>query len=197
MNINEIEKLLEKYYEGQTTLEEELRLREFFLKDIVPPHLAEHADLFRALESSREEELSDPDFEKRFLSAIRETPVIGLQSVNRRLMYITSLAAGFLILIGLFFTFQRDIFNRSADKSDPKMKVAFAETQKALLLLSGNFNTGLNQIKKLSAFDNGVSQVQNLGHFHDGIQQAQKLKEFYKIQTLIINPDGNSRSQNH
>ena len=183
MNINETEKLLEKYYEGQTTLDEERRLREFFLTEFVPPHLTVHAELFRTIASSKEEELPDPDFERKFMQAISTVPVIKHPAVNRKLIYITSLAACLLILAGLFF-----LFRPATVKTDPEMEIAFAETQKALLLLSGNFNTGLEQMGKLKTFDEGMTKVQNFSRFNDGVEKAEKLSEFYKYQTINIKP---------
>ena len=51
----DIEQLLEKYYEGETTLEEEKALRDFFQSDAVPSHLAHHAGLFRYATETRNE----------------------------------------------------------------------------------------------------------------------------------------------
>lgn len=42
----EIEKLLEKYYEGETTLQEEKYIKEFFSKSDIPTHLQHHVAEF-------------------------------------------------------------------------------------------------------------------------------------------------------
>ncbi|QHL87908.1 HEAT repeat domain-containing protein [Nibribacter ruber] len=48
MQFNQIEALLEKYYNGQTSLPEEAQLREFFLKTkLLPDHLKAHAAAFQ------------------------------------------------------------------------------------------------------------------------------------------------------
>jgi len=189
MNTKEIEDLLEKYYEGLTSLEEEKQLCEFFLEDIVPSYLAPYADLFRSFAESRQEEISDPEFEEKFLKAIEETPVISMYSKKRRLIYITGLAAGVLLLIGLFFTFTKDVFTKPPKNTITNPDLAYAETQKALLMLSENFHTGISQIEKLQAFDKGIEQLQNLQRFDQGILQVQKFSEFYKFQKLVFNPD--------
>lgn len=54
----DIEKLLEKYYAGETTLDEEKQLRTFFRGASVPTHLAKHAGLFRHFAQARQEEPS-------------------------------------------------------------------------------------------------------------------------------------------
>lgn len=49
----EIETLLKKYYEGETSLQEEKELRQFFQQDTIPEHLLSHAAQFRYFASTR------------------------------------------------------------------------------------------------------------------------------------------------
>jgi hypothetical protein len=76
MNFKEIEDLLEKFYEGATNPAEEQKLRDFFTKGEIPPHLSSHTDLFRYYEEAGKEELPAPDFEERFLASIGQPRVI-------------------------------------------------------------------------------------------------------------------------
>ncbi|GAB3717280.1 hypothetical protein GCM10027592_59270 [Spirosoma flavus] len=50
-----IEKLLEKYYDGETTLDEEKELRAYFQQDNIPAHLQSHAPQFRYFANARSE----------------------------------------------------------------------------------------------------------------------------------------------
>lgn len=50
-----IEQLLEKYYEGETTLAEEKQLRAFFQQETIPAHLQSHAAQFRYFADARQE----------------------------------------------------------------------------------------------------------------------------------------------
>jgi hypothetical protein len=187
MNTKEIEILLEKYYEGQTTKDEEYRLKKFFQEEIVPPHMAADADLFRSMAESAKEEIQDPGFETRFLEAIGEPKVVSMVPKNRRLVYITSLAAGILLIAGVVLTLRFQVFDKNQGAIDSKTALAYTETQKALLMLSKNFNSGMEQVQKFQVFDKGVSQVYNLGSFDRGVQQVKKFSDFYKFQTVVIN----------
>lgn len=51
----DIEALLERYYNGETTLAEEKQLRQFFQQDTLPAHLEAHAGLFRYVVETRNE----------------------------------------------------------------------------------------------------------------------------------------------
>jgi hypothetical protein len=187
MNTKEIEALLEKYYSGEASHEEERQLRKFFLEEIVPPHLSADAELFRSFASARKEELPDPDFEKKFLAAIGEPKVMEMFPRKRRLVYITSLAAGILLLAGILLTLRFEVFKKSSANS-MSTEEAYIRTKQALMMLSQNFNTGLDQAQKFQAFDKGLSQVGALRSFDKGIQQVQKFSDFYKYQKIVNNP---------
>lgn len=49
----DINALLERYYNGETTLDEEKQLRQFFQQDTVPAHLKAHAEPFRYFAEAR------------------------------------------------------------------------------------------------------------------------------------------------
>jgi hypothetical protein len=57
--MKDIEKILKKYYEGETTLAEEKMLRAFFQEENTPQHLQSHAAQFRFLAESRTEKASE------------------------------------------------------------------------------------------------------------------------------------------
>jgi len=189
MNTTEIKKLIEKYFEGETTQAEEVLIRDFFLNEKVPPDLAIYADLFGYFSDTGKDEISNPDFEQRFLSQINETPVIPLAPERRQIYYITSIAAGILLLYGLIFTFRHDIIknpgNHQLKDTYTTPSAAYIAAKKALLMVSVNLNTGLDQVQKLQSFQKGMEKIETFS-------------QFYKFQQIIINPDEiNSRPQNH
>lgn len=90
-----IEELIERYFEGQTSCEEERELRCFFNRENVPEHLQVYRPLFICLEQE--------------VKAFREksTPTAKLPSYRRRFIYMMSgVAAGILLLIGIAGTKQ-------------------------------------------------------------------------------------------
>ena len=48
-----IEELLNKYFDGDTTCEEERELRRFFTQETVPEHLKEYSPLFAFLKRKK------------------------------------------------------------------------------------------------------------------------------------------------
>ena len=85
------EELLEKYFDGQTTCEEERALRRFFASDQVPEHL----EVYRPLETFRETQKEE---------AAPATHPAGVRKPTRlyRLYYLTTgIAATLLLCIGI------------------------------------------------------------------------------------------------
>ena len=53
--MKDIETLLNKYFEGETTCEEERRLRRFFAEGLVPEHLEVYRPVFAFFEAEQKE----------------------------------------------------------------------------------------------------------------------------------------------
>ncbi|MCX6306070.1 MAG: hypothetical protein NT040_13995 [Bacteroidetes bacterium] len=182
MNTSEIEALLEKFYEGDTSLGEEMILRDYFLGPDVPVHLKPHQPLFECYRDEQLQELGDRDFEHKLTTLFATepaamTPVVQLHPARHRMMFITGIAASIVILVGLFFTFQNEMFKGSlTQQGNAETEIAYADASAALMLVSGNLNHGLKQAERLQMVDRAMKNMQ-------------LFNKFYQAQTLIINPD--------
>lgn len=102
MDYKYIEQLLEHYWEGETTLQEESILRTFFSQpdsQEIPENLRKYQDLFRC-ELQKEEPLGE-DFDVRILEQIGEAPVAKTVSLKDRLMPLFKAAAIVAIVLTL------------------------------------------------------------------------------------------------
>jgi hypothetical protein len=138
MNARELNSLLEKYYSGESTEEEERMLREYFNEDSVLPGFEAEKEIFAYYKSGREIPGPSHDFETRILAGIDSSDNKGKSRDTRRILLpLLGAAASVLILAGsYFFLVQRmepkDTF------TDPKL--AYAETMKILLDVSSKMN---------------------------------------------------------
>ena len=98
MDYKYIEQLLERYWEGETTLQEEAILRAFFSQEDVPASLMKYKSLFDC--GLQEETLSD-DFDARILSSIgqEEEPKAKIVTLASRLKPLFKAAAIVAILL--------------------------------------------------------------------------------------------------
>jgi len=129
MELANIEKLLEKYENGETTLAEENKLKIYFSSDNVAPHLIEYQALFNYFSTSKNE---------------RFTKTIQLNSQPRNWRWLT-VAASLVLLISVYTGYQKHQQN--------KAEKVFNETQMALTMLSKNLNKGTTAIGELQEFE--------------------------------------------
>ena len=97
MDYKYIEQLLERYWQCETTLQEEAILRTFFSQPDIPEELQKYQALF-SYESQKEESLGE-DFDARMLDLIGETPKI--ITLKDRLMPLFKAAAIVAIILTL------------------------------------------------------------------------------------------------
>ena len=96
-----IDELLNKYFEGETSCEEERELRRFFTEEEVPEEMQMYRPMFAYLDKEVKEHQSLPP------KAANKKVKIG-RITPRRLYYtIGSIAAGLLILVGVANLYQQ------------------------------------------------------------------------------------------
>lgn len=101
MDSKQIEKLLERYWACETSVEEERQLRRFFNSEDVPAHLLRYKDLFVYQEFLQDDHLGE-DFDERLLKQV-EVPVVKAKSVSifTRLAPIMRAVAAIALLLAL------------------------------------------------------------------------------------------------
>lgn len=141
MESNNIELLLEKYFQGGISTVEENELRTYFSSPDVAPHLERYKPMF------------DYSVLVKDQQAKQETP---LQSKKHRVMWL-SIAASVVVLLGIgIYLFYN--YNNANGKQDlgtyDDPEVAFAATQKALELVSNNLNIGIKSVYYIQEYQN-------------------------------------------
>ena len=129
MELTNIEKLLEKYLDATTTIEEETILRTYFTSEDVAPHLIEYKALFEYFSESKKETF---------------TKTIQLKTEKRNWKWI-SVAASFLLIASVFVGYKTNQYRQE--------RKLYAQTQQALAMLSLNLNKGSKAINELQEFE--------------------------------------------
>src|SRR6266850_2059260 len=159
MDSKHIEQLLEKYWNCETSLEEEQQLREYFRGENIPGQWKEASELFRYFEQQRHQPLMDQTFETVVLKKIRKESQRGKEySIMRNVVRI---AAGLIVVIAATFIVRQEIRKSYPPEdtfSDPKM--AFEETKKALMMISKGFGKGQKEASKINVFNDAEQKVQ-------------------------------------
>jgi hypothetical protein len=161
MDSNRINELLRKYWNCETSLEEEAELREYFKSANIPEEQRDTAPLFQYFEENKKKSLNDISFDGQVMEKIR-TP--NKQGQVARLVYNTMrIAAGLGVVLAATWFIRNEIRSSAPAEvvdtyDDPKM--AFEETKKALMMISKSFGTAEEQAKKINLFNEAQEEIQ-------------------------------------
>ena len=142
MELANIEKLLEKYLDATTTLQEEVILKNYFTGGFVAKHLQEYAYLFNYFATSREE---------TFTKTISLEPK---KSKKRNLTWF-SVAASVALLVSLFFGKQQ--YNKNKQRKEAQR--IYTQVSKGLALLSKNLKKGEQAVAVLYTYENTINKI--------------------------------------
>jgi hypothetical protein len=123
MELVNIEKLIEKYENAETSLQEEQLLKEYFQQESVPAHLLEYKAMFNYFDESSEEHYTKP---------------IQLKPRRSNWKWL-SIAATVALLVSIYTINSPGTISESERQ---EAQLAFQETQKAFQLISQNLNKG-------------------------------------------------------
>lgn len=138
MELANIEKLVEKYDNAETTLQEETILREYFLSDNVAPHLQEYQMMFAYFQTSKDE---------TYNKTIELEPKKA-KKVNFRWL---SVAASVVLLFSVFMG--------NEYRKQKQAEAQFAQVTEALKMLSSNINKGNDAFNNLYAYEDSVNKI--------------------------------------
>ncbi len=175
MDIKEIQVLLEKYFEGETTLDEDQALLDYFSGESVDPELRPWQQQFLLLKSGREPLVFDPEFENRLAGMVEAQQEIPLREHRSRWITRFAVAATIAVLIGISGVI---VLNKGWHKekdtfSDPQL--AYAEAQKTLMYISQKMNQGmkpLNAVSKINAGAKPLKSLKKLDHSLDMLNRV-------------------------
>lgn len=137
MELRQIEILLEKYFEGETTLQEEKKLKAYFSSSEVAPHLESYIPMFANFQKQKE---------------VQFTKALPLQPRKQNYVKWIGVAASFVALFGTLLYFNpQENSNDLGTFSNPEE--AFIETQKALNMVSTEVNKGIKSIEILNEYE--------------------------------------------
>ncbi|MGB5227005.1 MAG: hypothetical protein WBN55_01990 [Eudoraea sp.] len=137
MELDKIQKLLEKYFEATTTVEEEKQLRDYFSQDSVAPHLEQYAPMFAYFSIAKDERFT------------KQVPLKPRVSYHKWI----SIAAVAVMVFGIFFG--------NDYREQREAEFAYSETKKALNLLAQNLERGTEKVAYLNEFEQTKQKIYN------------------------------------
>ena len=175
MEIKEIQKLLEKFYEGQSSPEEETILRTFFLNKEVPVGLEPDRLYFETMETGKRESRPEESQSSDILQAIKvsEPDLLESDSKIARFYPWISAAAGLVLVLGTYFFLShqqpKDTYN------DPQL--AYMEAKKVLYYVSSTLNNGTRHLDVIQKTNQKIAPLQKMEVVNRAMNEMKKISE--------------------
>jgi len=158
MVLNNIEELLEKYNNAETSLKEEAQLKAYFAGDDVAAHLEHYKPLFQYFSLSQQEQY---------------TKDVSLNTKKTKLYQWISVAAVAVLMLGLIVP---KMFGPTEQEKQEALLV-YNQTMEAFNLISLGMNEGKEQLSSLALVSDNI---------YEGVEKANVLGEFNKQTNKIL-----------
>lgn len=142
MELANIEQLIEKYENAETTLQEEATLRNYFKEGDVAQHLQEYAYMFTYFSVSKDETYT-------------KTIKLETKKSKKKNFKWLSVAASVVLLFSVFVGKQQ--YSEYQERKEAEK--IYAEVSKGLKLLSKNLKKGEQAVATLHTYDNSVKKI--------------------------------------
>lgn len=157
----EIGQLLEKYWNCETSLEEEQILRSYFNGPDVPEQLKDAAGLFRFFEAERLRSLEE-NFDSEAMRKVKKAERSGKVVSMVRWMQVARIAAGVLVMVAATYFVRNEVIksnhgNIPGEITDPQQ--ALEETKKALMMISKSFGKAKEGAGKINMFNEAEQKI--------------------------------------
>ena len=162
MDSKKLEDLVKRYWDCETSLEEEKQLREYFCGSDVPEQWRETASLFRYFDAQRNQSV-EPQFDMVVAKKLKKTKQKPTGKLVSIINYSLRIAAGVAVLVLSVYLVRQEIRRDNPvavedTYDDPHQ--AFEETKKALLMISKGFGNAEQQAKKINVFNEAQEKIQ-------------------------------------
>ncbi|OMQ10054.1 hypothetical protein [[Flexibacter] sp. ATCC 35103] len=159
MEFNKIEDILEKYFQGETSIAEEKELKDYFSSPNVAQHLEQYKPMFGYFSQVKEQKST-----QELKNLARTDEAIPLKTKKRNVAWL-SIAASVVVLLGVgtyFYVSEKNAPPAIAQSElgtydDPEE--ALAATQKALALLSNNVNVGIGSVQYIKEYEQSKNKI--------------------------------------
>lgn len=157
---SKLDKLLEKYWNAETDLQEEQDLRKM-LKDSKDPAFEKEAALMDFYGDQKEKELGD-EFDEEMLALIEkpETKVISIRTYFNRYV---SIAAAVLVMAVSTALFLQNQNEYSSEETFETPEQAYAEFKRQMLIVSNYMNKGNQTVSELSTLGSATDELSAIG----------------------------------
>lgn len=176
METKEIAKLLQNYFNGESTGDEERILESYFTSENVADEFKEYKDFFSGI--SELANTNDSNIEEEIMDFILENE--NREKTKYRWLWqtVTGIAASVIIILGGFLFYQQQQKPFKDTFEDPKEAYAYA--QQTLQFVAEKYNKGIAGLSGFEKLQKAVKPIKKgiapVNEFYNTIQKMEKNK---------------------
>jgi hypothetical protein len=185
-----VRKMLERFYQGDSTLEEEKWLQDYFSSTTVPGELLPDRELFEAFRSADENIPVPRDLNKKILDTIDRVDKRELRTRRISIYSLSGLAAGLLAMIAVYVFFLRTdepvqyAGYQGVDTYEDPM-VAYEEAKRTLAYVSDKLNYGTSELKHMQQVSKTTTDpLKSLSKINKGSRELILLGQLQRIREI-------------
>lgn len=202
MNTREIKILLDKYFEGKSSLNDGKILKDYFTSGDVPGQLKGYIKIFSYFQIEKQDK-PGPGFEDKIMERLAPGNVIPFYQNRRFWYYFTGIAASILFIFTIFY--ESELSGRlgftkysEIEYSQQQKQLAYIQTKQALGFVSGKIQQGIGPLQEMDKINTGAAPLIELGKLEKNLVVLSKnvnkvdrsMKNIKKISkfTIIVKP---------
>ena len=182
--------MLDRFYLGETTLEEEKILQDYFSSPGIPEELMPDRDLFRSLGIAGESVMVPEDLNRKILDTIDQQELKVLRTRRISVFSLSGLAAGLLVVIALYVGYFSDdgagplaAHQMTDTYEDPQD--AYEEARRTLAYVSAKLNSGTSELEHVRKASQAASDpLKSLSKINKGSKELSLLGQLQRIENF-------------
>lgn len=187
--LKHIKKLIEKFYNGDTSIAEESELMEFFSgREDIPEELLEDKYVFTSMNNANKGIDVPPGLDERIIASLNKAEASESRGKRITLFSLSGLAAGLLIILSVYLGIVR---NGNHEKQlaqytieDPEE--AYTEIKRTLEFVSEKWNEGTGELKSLDNVNKSMKSLQPMNKLSSGSKELNLLGNLRRTEDIQI-----------
>ena len=186
-SIVEIRKMLDRFYAGESTLEEERILQDYFSAARIPEELIPDRDLFRSLGSAADSVVVPDGLNQKILAVLGEQEKKVIRTRRITVFSLSGLAAGLLVVVALYVGYFKNngggrlASNQITDTyTDPQD--AYEEAKRTLAYVSAKLSTGTTELEHVAQVSKTSTEpLKSLSKINKGSKELSLLGQLQHV----------------
>ncbi len=188
-SIEEIRKMLDRFYQGETSLEEEKILDKYFSSTTVPAALIPDKELFRSFETNGKVIVVPDDLNQKILASLDQAEQKATRTRRISIFSLSGLAAGLLVMIAVYlFYFRTDgpsllASNQMTDTYENPMD-AYEEAKRTLAYVSAKLKNGTDELEHVRQVTKTTDPLKSLSKINKGSKELSLLGQLRRVKDI-------------